>query len=44
MADSIITAEEMEQSGKYPDYQTMMIEFAKLHVEAAFDRVLKNYI
>lgn len=33
--NKIPTAEEMEQSGKYDDYHSMMIEFTKLHIKAA---------
>lgn len=35
MTDILPTAEEMEQSGEYEDYSSMMTAFAKLHVQAA---------
>jgi len=35
MNTKIPTAEEMEMSDKYDSYQAMMIDFARMHVEAA---------
>ena len=40
--DKIPTAEEMEQSGKYDDYTSMMIAFAKMHVEKALEAAQDN--
>lgn len=42
MPNKLPTAEEMEMSGKYDDYQSMMRAFAKLHVEAALSSALEN--
>lgn len=33
--NKIPTAEEMEQSGEYESYTSMMLAFARMHVEAA---------
>lgn len=40
--DKIPTAEEMEMSGQYDDYQSMMRAFAKLHVKAALEAAAKQ--
>lgn len=40
--NKIPTAEEMEMSGKYDDYSSMMRAFARLHVTAALEAALKE--
>lgn len=35
--NKIPTAEEMERSGKYDDYSSMMRAFARMHVKAALE-------
>lgn len=41
-ANKVMTAEEMEQSGQYDDYQSMMIAFAQMHVNAALQEAADN--
>ena len=40
--NNIPTAEEMESSGEYDDYTSMMIAFAQLHVKAALVAAADN--
>lgn len=40
---TILTAKELEVSGKYDSYQEMMIAFAKIHVEAALKAASENW-
>lgn len=41
--DNIPTAQEMEMSGHYEDYQSMMIEFAKMHVKECKLQILEQF-
>ena len=43
MGYKIPTAEEMEQSGEYDSYSSMMIAFDKLHVQAALEAAWENF-
>lgn len=38
----IPTAEEMEESGEYDDYTSMMLAFARMHVTAALEAAHRN--
>ncbi len=40
--ETIMSAEEMEQSGMFDEYQQMMREFARKHVTAALKAAHKN--
>ena len=41
--DDIPSAEDMEMSGEYDDYSSMMISFAKMHVQKALEEACKPY-